>query len=454
MKIITGINPIHPTFRKLFSFVCMCLILFLFSCENKQNNEPNNEEPPDNEEPPKHEFAFVVKHQYELSELTGIGHSVLMDADNDGDLDALITHNKVHLLENDGAGYFRYGTADKLGPQEIMLNNTTDLDKADFNSDAKQDLFIAESGLDADPFPGGRSKILIQSSNGKMLDETEGRLPDKLSFTHSATVGDIDGDKDIDIYMGNVAGGTMPPCFYINNGSGKFSPALKRLPRILTHRDELDLKYTSGLLIDVDNDGDLDLIGGLHGGYPKNNPFYERDDILLNDGFGYFSFADDDAMPPRYKSPSWGTMEIVPADLNKDGLEDLLLAVNLNYSETRIQLLLNNGNGTFSDKTENIPQNWPVGSWENQTWVRWIFPSDFNNDGSVDFIAHGANIKPHLFINKGNGVFQDDTQMLNLPEPVGDSFIVILPGDLDNDGDIDLFVTRGITVSVYLNQLK
>ena len=129
------------------------------------------------------------------------------------------------------------------------------------------DLFIADHGSDEPPFPGAQSRILIQTPDGKMIDETNSRLPWQNAFTHGVTTGDIDGDRDVDIYMCNIYGQDRNgPRFYINDGNGYFRDDVTRIPSNLT---QLQNKFTSGKLVDVDQDGDLDLALGGHPGGAK-----------------------------------------------------------------------------------------------------------------------------------------------------------------------------------------
>ena len=65
--------------------------------------------------------------------------------------------------------------------------------------DGRMDLYIGDSGLDAPPFPGYANHLLVQNSAGHLVDESQTRLPPGSSFTHDLTVGDIDGDGDIEL---------------------------------------------------------------------------------------------------------------------------------------------------------------------------------------------------------------------------------------------------------------
>ena len=90
---------------------------------------------------------------------------------------------------------------------------------------------------------------------------------------------------------------------------------------------------------------------------------------------------------------------------------------------------MNNQNGTFTDATANIPQNWPT----SNTWVKWIEAGDFNGDGFIDIVctAHFGS-SPKLYFNNGNAVFTDASDRLNLPNTSG--LVSTRVADYDNDG--------------------
>ncbi len=111
-----------------------------------------------------------------------------------------------------------------------------------------------------------------------------------------------------------------------------------------------------------------------------------------------------------------------------------MAAYGENYTQTCIQLLLNNGNGTFREASDRLPpQNWTPGSYLHE-----VVAMDLNGDGWMDFIAHGnANAESRIYLNTGEGHFVEATDLL--PMKSG-SFFSIVPGDVDNDGKQDLLV--------------
>lgn len=70
----------------------------------------------------------------------------------------------------------------------------------DFNGDSVDDLFIATTGLDAQPFPGEPNVLLLSSPNGP-FDASLTHLPVINDMAHGAASGDIDNDGDLDIVV-------------------------------------------------------------------------------------------------------------------------------------------------------------------------------------------------------------------------------------------------------------
>jgi hypothetical protein len=293
---------------------------------------------------------------------------------------------------------------------------------ADFDGDGRPDAFLAAPGLDQPPWSGGQSRILIQSADGKLVDETDTRLPAMNGFTHSVTAADIDGDGAIDLYVGNICCGAGPQ-LYINDGSGHFTAQTAGLPDFLANHTQT---FTSARFIDVNNDGSPDLVLGADQSEPTNL-------ILLNDGHGNFTVSPQ-PLPPKAGGPEWITVAIAPADYDGDGYTDLILVMTDNYQgPIALQLLLNNGDGTFRDASSQIPQNWLN---SNGQWLPYVVPCDINGDGWIDFITpSGAGTGPHLFINQGQGWFVDATAFL----PAGGETTQIYVRDFDGDGRADIF---------------
>jgi hypothetical protein len=357
----------------------------------------------------------------------------LIDFDSDDDLDLLVIHvdaddwepTPAWVLENDGTGRFLDTTRSMYPEQEVYSYGVNVIKIADFNGDGRDDAYFIDQGRDAPPWGGNVNTLLIQTPDGLLDDQTEARIPNIRNFTHDATVADVDGDGDIDIYNCNVYGGEGGATLYINDGDGYFTDGSSQIPAVLR---TLERKFTSSEFADVDNDGDMDLVLGSHGGGLPSE-ISARDTILINDGAGNFQFGNEAALPERLGGPTWGVSEMATGDLDGDGWTDLVMCVHRNYQNTNLQVLINNQDGTFRDATDWLPQ-------DALSRVFRIDMHDLNGDGLLDIVvASDAQFK--LYFNTGGAQFIDATHILPVERT---DLRPILPGDLDGDGDVDLLM--------------
>lgn len=146
---------------------------------------------------------------------------------------------------------------------------------ADFNGDGRPDVFVACHGYDAPPFPGERSKVVFSQPDGtyKISDAAS-----NVGFWHGASAADLNGDGKIDIAL--LSDGLDKVVILSNDGTGQFTrESVSRAPRALRNMGG----YFSIELVDVNEDGKLDLIVGGH--EFENAPTW----IFLNPGNNDFS---------------------------------------------------------------------------------------------------------------------------------------------------------------------
>jgi tetratricopeptide (TPR) repeat protein len=159
-----------------------------------------------------------------------------------------------------------------------------------------------------------------------------------------------------------------------------------------------------------------------------------------NNGDGTFS----DRTEASGLARQLGGLNLVPGDYDNDGCRDiLLLRGGWEYLPQRKSLLRNDCHGTFTDVTAAAGLTVPTTS---QTAV-W---SDINNDGFLDLFVGNETGAAQLFLNKRDGTFEDIAASAGVNRS---SFAKgVTAGDYDNDGWPDLYVSNyGETNFLYHN---
>jgi len=297
-----------------------------------------------------------------------------------------------------------------------------------------KNILIGCHGYDTSPFPGELNIYLENSGNGKLVNRSSA-LPQINDFTHSVAAGDIDGDGRVDLYIGNIWGQqAVGPYFLMGNATGGFDRNTARLPLELTSLQRI---FTSSALVDIDNDGHLDLVLGSADG--------SRSCVLLNDGAGNFSFSRAIQLPPAlFADANTITLFVLPMDLNKDGYQDLLLSQTKNnpfYAGRGIQVLINQKGTGFIDETSS---RMPAGTVSDTThWIPFLTAADLDQDGSLDLIASQCWPKettPFVWLNDGKGHFTSyNFSQIKPPEAImPHDYYAVAVTDLNQDEVQDL----------------
>ena len=207
-------------------------------------------------------------------------------------------------------------------------------------------------------------------------------------FCHGIIAGDVDNDGDPDVFLCNYG----PNVLYLNNGDGTF--------RDVSRSAGIDRPSWSsgGAMLDYDNDGDLDIYVANYG--------------------------------------DW----VYPRDAHRCGTERVpLFCSPWEVRTTRHFLYRNNGDGTFADVTVEAG----VGRTDGHGFG--VVASDLNGDGRVNlYVANDMNPN-FLFINRGDGTFEDATETSGAAfddRGMAQSSMGVDAQDCDGDGRPELLVTN------------
>ena len=382
-------------------------------------------------------------------DVNGDGHEDVVLQLWAGDITAPRLPSPLVILVNDGAGNLVDETATMIAGPIPEMGLVRQFLIEDFNGDGQNDIFMNNHGRE-DTFDGEQNRLLLSGPDGRLRDVTTSNLPQVSDFSHGSSVADVDGDGDIDVWVNNFGGGEAPSYLMLNDGSGAFrivadiGPDFRgrgrrvapngRLPDALVGLDTLWAHF-----IDAENDGDADLYLGRIDveNVADANQMSSRTGILLNDGTGRFTLAGADAIPPPQIGRIWATQDSIHADLNQDGLHDLLLyQSDHTFRGHFVQVLISNGDGTFRDETAlRLPAQ--VRAFQGYLWPMFWF-RDINGDGHNEILIFlfrdgdpDFSYWTDSYLNMGNGVFT------SLPEDFVDVNPPGTPVDVNGDGWVD-----------------
>ncbi len=316
---------------------------------------------------------------------------------------------------------------------------------ADITGDGFQDIFVPIPGYTNESVQnirepksrlylndGSRDATKVNEMQGladgseRFIDITDVAGIDVEPYAYSASWGDVDKNGRPDLFVG----GYRMARLFSNNGNGTFADVTEQagLPQ-----DGFVLGAAWG---DYDQDGHLDLFLVQFADYTHPDdglPEFTAlaglaNTLLRNNGDGTFSDVTEEAGLDTIQRRSTSGSFV---DANGNGLLDLFVT---NYGEPA-ELWVNGGDGTFTEDAAAAGLDY-AGEATCQVW------EDVRRNGHPDvFIGNQAGPSA-LFVGYGDGSYTDASDTPGLEHTADGGTWGCTLFDYDNDGDMDLFVAR------------
>ncbi len=283
----------------------------------------------------------------------------------------------------------------------------------DVNNDGFVDLFISNGKKS-----GESNQLYINHGDGTFSTVTRDPIVNDNKPSVGASWADTDNDGDMDGVVTNWY--NQASLFYENNGKGGFS-------QVKSGPLATDAGYSeTGAWGDYDRDGLVDL-------YVTHSEGDLRNILYHNNGGNSFSkVAIGPPVTDRFSSRSatW-------TDFDLDGDPDLLVG---NENRQFENLYRNDGKGNFTPVSLEGIAGYNPGNTMSTNSI------DFDNDGDFDFFFANDNGFNDLLRNNGDGTYSrvNDDEICTTPaHSFGSNW-----GDIDNDGDLDVYITNAFTFGV------
>jgi len=245
-------------------------------------------------------------------------------------------------------------------------------------------------------------------------------LLEKTSETSAnVSIGDVNGDGLLDIVLVKGRHWPLRDRVLLGDGAGHFKPGYD----LGTASD----RSYSGRLVDLDGDGDLDVVISNDAPDPKL--------VYLNDGKGHFHVGS------TFGKPTWQTRNATVADINGDGLPDIV-AANRGDSTDANYICLNRGDGRFDGDCIAFSRE-PATT---------ITAADFNRDGLIDLaVPHRDGGQSRVYLAGPKGTF---SSARTIPfGPPNATIRMAEAADLDGDGLLDLVtIDENAGTAIYFGQ--
>lgn len=280
---------------------------------------------------------------------------------------------------------------------------------ADVNGDALEDFYVCGAMNQ----PG---QLMLQTAGGKFVQGNNAAFTNNASAEEiDAVFFDADGDGDNDLYV--ASGGyqhddgdtVLSDHMYFNNGKGIFSERKGALPSLLTNKSCV-------AVADIDADKDLDVFVGNLAPAGRYG-FYQPSVLLINDGKGNMGLSKS---LPKTENESGMITCALFTDINNDMLPDLVVAgewmpitIYLNQKGTWKKDVIPGSSGlwqtlSLADVNHDGKQDLLAGNWglnsklaSGKDGPLKMYVHDFDKNGREEqIVAYTINGKEYTFLAK------------------------------------------------------
>lgn len=319
---------------------------------------------------------FVDRTEYDFAPgsepQAGLRGATAADHDNDGRVDLFVAADLQPRLYHNNSTPAVASFADSAGATGLAALADSSYAGAwgDFDRDGRVDLYVCRgSGVGNDPTAAN-----VNPMPGKLLrndtrtSRTFADRSDSLGAAgsaHGATVAaswaDVDGDKDLDLFVGDLrdAGASASSRLYLNNGAGKLTDSFAG--RFVG----LNVKNVNSVVwADMNNDAALDLVLGSESAPPT---------VYFNNGGGRF-----DVLRPLATATTGPSNGVRSVDCDLDGRQDVLVLPRSNSSHRWMFWNLSfDGEIVLADQSSFV-------GFTSTGRVDGVAIADFNGDGDGD----------------------------------------------------------------------